>query len=242
MTDKIYTREEFEEYRKELASRMRKDKNLQKQANGLIEDALKYKLVHQMNWMDEPTLQLPQDLLAIQEVIRKLNPQLVIEVGVCWGGTTLMMSSILAEQHNQGWIIGIDKYIPEDLEDRLSNKADLLYLIEGDSLSEDTLWKVRTSKQQIPNSCLVVLDSLHTEEHVLNELEAYSEFADYFVVCDTIIEDLKQPVDRPWGPGNSPRTAINRFLEANKNWERDEDICNKMLISCQPDGYLKRKS
>jgi len=250
MTKKIITREEFEVERKEAAQRMMSDKQIRLNATDVIEYSTQYKQTHQMNWMGEPTLQLPQDLFAMQEVIRKANPSVIVELGVCWGGTTLFLSSVQTEQGG-GQVIGVDIFMPRDLQKRIREAEDeyclsTIELVESSSISPDVVGQIRDELCRIDEGdseeVLVILDTNHTEEQVSKELEIYSEFATYMVVCDTIVEDLPKPTNRPWGPGNSPRTALNKFLAENKNWERDVDICNKMLFSCQPDGYIRKIS
>jgi len=249
MTKKIITRDEFEVERKEHAARMRGDVFLKRSAVDLIQQSIKYKQLHQMDWMGQPTLQLPQDLFAMQEIIRKYQPSLIVELGVCWGGTTLFLSSVQTETGG-GMVLGIDIFIPRDLECRIFDVVDeyslaALQLKQGSSVSQEVVSEVKKlidTWAAYQGRILVILDTNHTEEQVAKELEIYSEFADYMIVCDTIVEDLPKPTDRPWGPGNSPRTALNKFLAENKNWERDTDICNKMLLSCQPDGYIRKVS
>ena len=120
-------------------------------------------------------------------------------------------------------------------------------MIEGSAISDDTIKKVSKytkGKQKV----LVCLDSNHTHDHVLKELQLYSPFVSpgsYIIAFDTIVENLpenyisNQP--RPWCPGNNPMTAVNEFLKENEQFSIDESIDNKLLISVAPRGYLKRK-
>ncbi|SRR3990167_656262 len=239
----MYTREEFEHMRKEEAKRMFLDKKLINQMSKILQKADSYHWIHQTTFAGEPSLQLPQDLFAIQEIIYKTKPTTIIEVGVCWAGTSLFISHL----KRTGLVIAIDKYIPEDLKKRVENKnkgnCDLCF-IEGDSVSNDVLELVK--KYKFGDSTFIILDSNHTHEHVYQELKLYSQFlnvGDYIVVCDTIIEDFeddKTSRERPWGKGNNPRTALQQFLKENTNFEIDTDIQNKLLLSCQPDGYIRR--
>jgi cephalosporin hydroxylase len=248
MSKKVITREEFEKERKEHAQRMSHDVFLKRAAVNQIEWSTKYKQVHQMDWMGEPTLQLPQDLFAMQEVIRKLRPSLIIELGVCWGGTTLFLSSVQTEEGG-GMVLGVDIFAPDDLECRIYDAMDdhtlsAIQLFQASSTAPETLAKIKELVEEWGGNqgkVMMIIDTNHTEEQVLRELWLYSTLASYMVVCDTIVEDLPKPKDRPWGPGNSPRSALNKFLAENKEWERDTEICNKMLFSCQPDGYIKKR-
>ncbi|TYT75799.1 hypothetical protein FIM25_02515 [Desulfobotulus mexicanus] len=92
---------------------------------------------------------------------------------------------------------------------------------------------------------LVCLDSMHTHDHVLAELNAYGSLVStgsYCVVFDTIIEDMPENMfpDRPWGPGNNPKTAVWEYLKTHPEFEMDRDIQHKLLITVAPDGYLKK--
>lgn len=241
----MLTREEFEQLRIESAKRMAEDRELFNRSIELISKADSYRWIHQTNWKGEPCLQLPQDLFAIQEIIYKTKPDFVVEIGVCWGGTTLFLSSLETK------VIGVDVYIPADLRKRIRQKYDHYepYLIEGSSVEISTFEKVKREidSWELPlqeAKIMVILDSNHSKEHVKRELELYTPLiktGGYCVVCDTIIEDIKNPTrHREWGPGNSPRTAIQEFLENDDRFAVDEDMKNKLLLSCQPDGYLRK--
>ena len=116
-------------------------------------------------------------------------------------------------------------------------------MIEGSSVDEKIIEKVRKYAER-KKQVLVCLDSLHTHDHVLRELEIYSQFVtkgSYCVVFDTIIEDFpdEYSADRPWGKGNNPKTAVWQFLKKNDRFVIDKKIENKLLITAAPDGYLK---
>ena len=141
-------------------------------------------------------------------------------------------------------IIGIDLQIPEHLDRATQYKPNIKFLI-GDSVMQfPTVQRFVKGKR-----CMVIIDSLHTHKHVLSELNSYSQLVGsgcYMVVCDTLVDDERYHEDgtareRPWGPGNSPRSALNAFLKNNSNFERDTEIRNKLLFSCQPDGYIYKK-
>ena len=245
----MYTREKFEEMRIEAAKEMRGSLSLSRDAIELIEEASKYKWIHQTNWMGEPALQLSQDLFMLQEIIYKTRPTLIVEVGVCWGGTALFCASAMKTFDIDGEIVGIDIYTPRDLKQRIGDKRVLyklppIELWTGNSIGEDiggSIWRRARNHDNV----LVILDSYHTHGHVLEELKIYSQIlrkGNYIVVCDTIVEDLQQQDERPWGKGNNPRTALNQFLTENPNFERDEAIHDKMLVSCHPDGYIRKLS
>jgi len=240
----MYTREEFEQLRMEAAQEMAGDRQLAREANGVLVQADRYHWIHQTTWFGEPTLQLPQDLFAFQEIIFKTRPKFIVEVGVAWGGSLLMYSTLL-EVLGGGQIIGIDVYIPDDLKRRLASHQtlfDCVTLIQGSSIEESTLQQVRAiigdSKE-----VMVHLDSCHSHDHVLQELRGYSALVGkgHYLICgDTITEYMPEQTHRPrpWGPGNNPKTALDVFLAENRRFEVDKRIDSKLLFSCNPGGYL----
>jgi cephalosporin hydroxylase len=119
-----------------------------------------------------------------------------------------------------------------------------IQMIEGSSIDQKVIEQVHLVAKDYQR-VLVCLDSNHTHAHVLAELEAYAKLTSagsYCVVFDTIVEDLPKDMfpDRPWGPGNNPKTAVWEFLKSNNNFEIDANIQNKLLVTVAPDGYLKR--
>jgi cephalosporin hydroxylase len=246
MSDKkLYTREEFEELRTSSAKQMAADEKLQTDALKVLVKADHHRWVHQTNWFGEPILNLPQDMFALQEIIFKTRPKFIIEVGVAWGGSLLFYSTLM-EVLGGDRIIGIDTYIPDDLRQRLNSHGKLserLTLINGSSVEQETLRQIR----DIVGDCrevMIVLDSFHTHEHVLEELRLYSPLVgkDFYLICgDTIVEDIpeQQHRSRPWGPGNNPKTALLQFLKENDRFEVDEILNNKLLLTCNPGGYLR---
>jgi len=241
----ILTKEEFFDLNASAAQEMSQDHSLQKQAKDVLIKADQHRWLHMNTWMGEPVLNLPQDMFAIQDIIWRSRPDYVIEVGVAWGGAMLFEATLL-ELLGGKKVIGVDIFIPDDLRERLSSHGKLserLELIEGSSISDETLTKI---KEILSGStkALVILDSFHTHEHVLNELRAYSEFVgkDKYLICgDTIVEYIPEQLhrERPWGPGNNPATAVKEFLSENTRFEVDADIDQRLLFSCHPGGYLK---
>lgn len=243
----MYTRKEFEKVRNLAAKKMAADTQLRKDALKVLVKADKHMWIHQTNWLGEPILQFPQDMFALQEIIYRTKPDYIIEVGVAWGGSLLFYSTLM-EALGGKKIIGVDIYMPPDLKKRLYSYGKLskrLTLINGSSIEESTIKKIkfiiRNSKK-----VLVVLDSHHTHNHVLKELRIYSQFIakGYYIVCgDTVIEDIPEQKHRPrpWGHGNNPKTAVKQFLKENSNYVIDKQIENKLLFTCNPDGYIRHK-
>lgn len=241
----MYTRAEFEELRTASAKEMAADQGLQASALSVLEAADRHRWIHQTNWFGEPVLNLPQDMFALQEIIFATRPRYIIEVGVAWGGSLLFYATLLSVLGGDG-VIGIDRYIPKDLEERLASHgrlSELITLVTGSSIERDTVARV---KDMLGGSrdVLVVLDSDHTHEHVLKELQLYSPFVGkghYVVVSDTVVEDLPPQAHRPreWGPGNNPKTALDQFLRESDRFAVDEALSQKLLFTCNPRGYVR---
>jgi len=251
MPKEIISREQFQKRRGEAAAAMASDQALLDRALDVkVSAGHEYLWVHQGNWMGEPCLQLPTDLMAMSEVVFKARPKFIIECGVAWGGTTLFLASLLALTGGDS-VIGLDIYIPDDLRERISSHGEISKRIQLHECST-----VEASTIELVNSItggsdevLVILDSHHTHEHVLAELNAFAPLVgigNYLICGDTAIE--RQPSaplrPRPWGRGNSPATALSAYLAQRNHvdFEVDLDIENKMLMSNNWGGYLRRRS
>lgn len=243
----MYTREEFEELRIQSATAMAEDGELREKAWNVIVKADRYNWIHQTNWFGEPILQLPQDMFAMQEIIFATRPKVIIEIGVAWGGSLLFYSTLM-ECLGGEQIIGVDIYVPQDLSERISSFGKLserIKWINGSSTDESTIGKIKSLIGD-ERAVMVILDSFHTHEHVLKELQLYSPLVGkghYLVCCDTHVEDIPEIVEnrpRPWGKGNNPKTAVNQFLKENDGFEVDTRLENKLLLTLHPRGYLRR--
>ncbi|OGQ54837.1 MAG: hypothetical protein A3J24_01205 [Deltaproteobacteria bacterium RIFCSPLOWO2_02_FULL_53_8] len=241
----IVTKEEFLQLNEQAAREMSLDKELQDKALDVLVEADRHRWIHQNTWMGEPLLNLPQDMFAIQDIIWRTRPEFIIEVGVAWGGGMLFEASLL-EMLGGKKVIGIDIFIPPDLRQRLSTHGKLserLVLIEGSSTSADTLAQVKALLGG-SRKVMVMLDSYHTHEHVLNELRSYAPFIEkgqYLICGDTVVERIPPQLHRtrPWGPGNNPATAVKEFLSETDRFVVDEKIDQRLLLSCHPGGYLQ---
>lgn len=235
----------FEQERAEYIRRLGERDELRDISYSWIADVSRLKYSYNFSWMGLPIIQFPQDMVAMQELIWRVKPNLIIETGVARGGSLAYYASLLELIGNDGLVLGID------IEIRDHNRAEIekhpmskrIKLIEGSSIADETVAQVaaETKGQEV---VMVVLDSNHTHEHVARELELYAGFVtkgSYLVVFDTIIEDL--PADffpnRPWAPGNNPKTAVWEFLERNDRFVIDEEMNSKLLITVAPDGYLR---
>lgn len=237
---------EFIEERKERIRANGSNESLKASAKAFNDASNSSQYSYNFSWMGRPIIQYPQDMIAMQEIIWQVQPDLIIETGIAHGGSLVYYASLL-ELIGKGEVLGIDIDIREH------NRAEIekhpmfkrITMLEGSSLSEDIVAQVSLTAQGKQN-ILVVLDSNHTFEHVLRELELYAPFVSvdsYLVVFDTIVEDLPANYfkeKRPWGIGNNPKTAVFEFLKNNNDFVIDEEIDNKLLISVAPQGYLKR--
>jgi len=240
---------------------MQHTKKLKSISKEFFEQSVLSKYSYNFSWMSRPIIQYPQDIMAIQEIIWSVKPDLIIETGIAHGGSLVYSASMLAlidycEAKNNGTLIDPNfskrKVIGVDIDIRDHNRLALdehpmrhmIELIEGSSIDNKVLQQVNRLSSSY-NKVMVFLDSHHSHDHVLSELELYSDFVtkdSYCVVFDTVIEDL--PInfneDRPWGPGNSPKTAVKAFLDKNKNFKIDYTYEDKYIITVAPDGFLKK--
>lgn len=210
-----------------------------------MKEVAKTKYTYNFSWLGCPVIQLPQDLLAMQEIIWNIKPDFIIETGIAHGGSLIFEASLL-ELIGKGKVIGIDIDIRQH--DRVEIEKHPLYhrivMIEGSSVSGNVVNHVKMIIRGAKN-VFVSLDSDHTHRHVLEELKLYTPFipvGGYCVVFDTGIDKLSKNMikNRPWGPGNNPKTAVKEFLKNNKNYVIDKEIESKLLITVSPGGYLKR--
>lgn len=206
-------------------------------------------------WLGRPIIQYPQDIAAFQEVVSRVKPGLIIETGIAHGGSLILSASLLClldvmegrdPRQSPCKVVGVDIDIRPHNRKAL-NEHPLRFkmeLIEGSSIDPDIIQQVRSHADGVER-VLVSLDSNHTHEHVLAELNAYADLVSvgsYCIVFDTAVEDLPAGSfpDRPWDVGNNPKTAVHEWLKSRPEFEIDKDIDNKLLISVAPDGYLKR--
>ena len=201
--------------------------------------------------MGRPIIQYPQDLVAVQEIIWDVKPDLIIEIGVAHGGSAVFFASLLELNAQCGGSKDAEVWCAE-IDLRAHNREALvahpmyprLKIFDGSSV-DATIAAAIAQKAAKREPVLVILDSNHTHEHVLGELKLYASLVSvgsYCVVFDTVIEDLDgvEFVDRPWGKGNNLKTAVAEFLKTNSNFVVDNIIDEKLLISFAPSGYLKR--
>jgi cephalosporin hydroxylase len=208
------------------------------------------KYSYNFSWLGRPIIQYPQDIIAMQELIWAVQPDLIIETGIAHGGSLIFSASLLELNAACGGppdaeVLGVD------IDIRAHNRAAIeahpmfkrITMMEGSSIAPEIIAQVQA--KAAGQRVLVCLDSHHTHAHVLAELEAYAPLTSvgsYCVVFDTLIEDMPAELfpDRPWGPGNNPKTAVWDYLKTHPEFEIDQSIQHKLLITVAPDGYLKR--
>ena len=228
---------------------------LHEAASAFMRSSIDGRYSYNFKWLDRPVIQYPQDIVAFQELISQVKPDLILETGIAHGGSLVLSASMLCLLDVME---GLDprqsprKVVGVDIDIRPHNRKALdehplrfkMELIEGSSIDPDIIQQVRSHADGVER-VLVSLDSNHTHEHVLGELNAYADLVSvgsYCIVFDTVVEDLPAGSfpDRPWDVGNNPKTAVYEWLKSHPEFEIDKDIDNKLLISVAPDGYLKR--
>jgi len=221
------------------------DKGLHTMSSQWLQKAGEHGYTYNFTWMGRPIIQTPQDILALQELIWKIKPDLIVEPGIAHGGSLIFSASMLELIGNDGHVLGVDIDIREHNRDEIEKHpmSKRISMIQGSSIDENIVKQVFDFAEG-KESILVILDSNHTHEHVAKELEMYSPLVkkgSYLVVMDTAVEDMPAGSfpDRPWDKGDNPKTAVWAFLKENHRFEIDEKIENKILITVAPDGYLK---
>ena len=229
--------------------------------NVFLNESFAHKYPYNFEFLGRPIVQYPQDMVAVQELIWEIKPDLIIETGIAHGGSLIMSASMLAlldmceaiesgitldPKQSTRKVLGLDIDIRSHNLDAIDAHpmSSRIQMIQGSSIAPNVInqvWALAKSHKCI----MVFLDSNHTHDHVLAELEAYASLVtkdSYCIVFDTIVEDLPAELsgDRPWGPGNNPKTAVWEYLKLHPEFEIDKDIHNKLLITVAPDGYLRR--
>ena len=239
----------IEKFKQECLKRALSNKDNKKLTNSaqiFTLESIQANYSYNFSWLGRPIIQYPQDVIAMQEIIWQVKPDLIIETGIAHGGSLIFYASILELLGNNGQVLGIDIDIREhnrvEIEKHPMFKR--ITMIEGSSIDKNIARQVHAFTKD-KKHIMVVLDSMHTHDHVLAELEAYAPLVSpgsYCVVFDTIIEDMPADMfpDRPWGPGNNPKTAVWEYLKNHSEFEIDKKIQHKLLITVAPDGFLKR--
>lgn len=240
---------------------MRDDRQLARDAAELFNRLCEHKYSYHFDWFGRPIIQFPQDIVAMQELIWTVKPDLIIETGIAHGGSLVFSASMLALLDMCDAIVAGDVFDPRqrrrkvlaiDIDIRPHNRraieehplASGIQMIEGSSVAAEVIEQVRSIATGF-RTVMVCLDSNHTHDHVLAELQAYAPLTtvgSYCVVFDTVVEDMPKRLfpDRAWGPGNSPKTAVWEYLKEHSEFAIDAVVAQKLVITVAPDGFLKR--
>jgi len=234
----------FEQERADEITAQGQDAELRALSRTWMNAANARKYSYHFTWMGRPIIQYPQDIIALQELLWKVKPDLVIETGIAHGGSAILSASLLE-------LIGHGEVLAIDIDIREHNRAAIeahpmakrIRLVQGSSIDPEVVAQVQAAAAG--KRVLVILDSNHTHDHVLAELEAYAPLVavgSYCVVMDTVIEDLPAESfpDRPWARGDNPKTAVRRWIAAHPEFEVDVARDAQLLVSVAPEGYLRR--
>lgn len=242
---------QFEREREDRLKSNSEDRKLKSLADQWLHESMRKQYVYNFSWLGRPIIQTPQDIVGLQEIIWNVKPDMIIETGIAHGGSLIFSASMLTLLEAcgdivNGQVLGIDVDIREhnkkSIEAHPMSKK--IKMFQGSSLDKEMITKVHNFAKK-GKKILVCLDSNHTHEHVLGELKAYASLVSvgsYCVVFDTFIEDMSEGIfiDRPWDKGNNPKTAVWEYLKTHPEFVIDKQIQDKLLITCAPDGYLKR--
>lgn len=223
--------------------RQGQDNDLQALSRIWMRETVPSKYSYNFSWLGRPIIQYPQDIVALQEIVWRTQPELIIETGIAHGGSLVFFASMLELMGGDGRVLGID------IDIRAHNRkaieahplAKRIDMIEGSSI--DAAVAAEVARKASGKRTMVVLDSNHSHAHVAAELEAYAPLVSkgcYLVVLDTVVEDMPKALtgNRPWGPGDNPKTAARAFVQKSDRFVVDRSIDHKLLISVGPEGYL----
>jgi len=238
--------ESFEEFRIEFLRKQAEDTEFGNLSKAWMQRSVNHKYSYQFDWLGVPIIQMPGDLVVFQDIVYKTKPDLIIETGVARAGSLIFWASMQQLCGIDGKVLGIDIDIRDHARQAIdgSHQKNQIQLLQGSSTDLDIFSKVKELSAK-SKRVMVVLDSNHTHEHVLAELNLYADIVTsdcMLLVLDTVIDDLTPDSDRPWGPGASPKSAVIEFMNSRPNdFENALDYETRAAISVAPKGYwLKR--
>jgi cephalosporin hydroxylase len=238
-------RARFEQEKRDSAAGLAADADLLHRAAELQIDAAAHRYTYLWSWLGLPIIQLPPDIIALQEIIWETRPDVIIETGVARGGSIVFFASILHLLGGGGIVLGVDVEIRPHNREAVERHplAPRIRLIEGSSTDPTILDRVRAF---VPPGArvMVVLDSDHSHAHVLAELRAYGPLVTrdaFLVVADTGlgVPEAERLRIRDWGPGNNPMTALRAYLDETGRFVPDAFYNGKLLLTSNPGGYLR---
>jgi cephalosporin hydroxylase len=237
-------RELFDRQRASAIGAMAADEPFRAQSHDWFLASCRHGYSYNFTWLGQPIIQYPQDVLAMQEIVWRTRPDVIVETGVAHGGSCLLYASLLELIGGAGQVIAIDIDIREHNRRALEKHSlfSRITLLEGSST--DPAIAAAVGRLAQGKKVLVSLDSNHVHDHVMQELQLYSPFVgrdSYLIVFDTVVEDMPSDSfpERPWRPGNSPKSAVHAFLAENDRFVIDRAIQDKLMVTVAPDGYLK---
>jgi cephalosporin hydroxylase len=236
---------EFEIRKKRDIATMAGDGEFRALSKQWLEQSVRHRYSYNFRWLGMPIIQYPADVIAIQELIWSIKPRVVIETGVARGGGLIFYASILQLLGGDGVAVGVELALGDENRALIKSHpmAERVRIIDGSSTAPETIAAVKAHIGD-RGPVLVILDSNHTHEHVLVELELYSHLVaagSYILVCDTVVDDLPVEfmLDRPWRPGDSPNSAVREFVKKNSRFEIDRSFDDRLLLSVSPGGFLR---
>lgn len=241
-----WNRKQLESERKTKLLRQNADEDLKSLSLDFLKKSYQFDYCYQWNWAGFPILNMPEDIVAYQEILFRCKPTVVIETGVAWGGSIALAASIMSLYEPTGKVLGIDKNLDKELLSQLRelNLPVTIELLQSNSTEKSALNWV-AERLNGSDRVMVILDSHHTHDHVLSELRVFSSFVtsgQFLIVGDTIVKNLATNTDRvrPWSLERNPHSALEEFLTESSDFARDDQVNNKLLTSFHPGGYLRK--
>lgn len=255
--------DQFAQERRDRLTSYAEDAAFQALSRDWLQASMQRQYVYNFDWMGRPIIQYPQDMVAMQELVWRVRPDLIIETGIAHGGSLVLSASLLALLDMSDAIeagatldprVSRRKVLGVDIDIRAHNRAAIeshpmasrISMIQGSSIDSDVVEQVRDFARGYQR-VLVCLDSMHTHDHVLAELQAYAPLVSagsYCVVFDTFVQDMPQRffADRPWDVGNNPKTAVHQWLASHPEFEVDNQWPSQLMVTVAPDGFLRRRN
>ena len=254
--------QQFAQERQQRLGAYAQDKSFRQLSRQWLQESMAKKYVYNFDWLGRPIIQYPQDMVAIQELVWRVRPDLIIETGIAHGGSLILSASMLAmldmcdaieagatidPRQSKRKVIGLDIDIREHNRTAIEAHpmASRIQMFQGSSIAPDVVQQVRAAAQGY-KKVMVFLDSMHTHAHVLGELDAYATLVtpgSYCVVFDTFVDDMppKFFADRPWDVGDNPKTAVRAWLPKHPEFEVDAEMEQRLQVTVAPHGFLRRK-
>lgn len=240
----MFIRDDLEKSKRETAAAAARDVGLRRLSLDFIVESDKYGYGYQWTWLGLPFIQMPQDIVATQEIIWATKPDVIIETGIAWGGSVAFYASLL-QLIGKGEVVGVDLNLHDHVAEQVMGLpfSERIHLYKGSSTDPTIAAKVK-SHVELGQSVMVLLDSNHTHRHVLDELRLYAPLVtkgQYLIVSDTVVEDMPRQDHRPrpWGPGDNPKTALRAYLAETDRFEVDPYVNSKLLLTYSPEGYCR---